>query len=66
LLAKLETIDIITIKLDETEVLVSSTTIEDQNNFSYYSSDSVLDKRLYPDEKMDMMFELINSNKIDE
>ena len=41
-------------------IYVTTTTIYDQNDFSYYSSDSFLDKRLYPDEKVDMMFELVN------
>ncbi len=41
-------------------IYVTTTTIHDQNELSYYSCDSFLDKRLYPDEKVDMMFELVN------
>ena len=44
----------------EEEILITTTTIFDQNEFSYFSSEDFLDKRLYPDEKMDMMFELVN------
>jgi len=46
--------------LDEKEIFVTTTTIYDQNEYSYYSSEDFLDKRLYPDEKIDMMFELLN------
>jgi hypothetical protein len=59
--------EIIMIKIDdinnnkeEKYIYVTKTTIYDQNELSYYSSDSFLDKRLYPDEKVDMMFELVN------
>jgi hypothetical protein len=41
-------------------IYVTTTTIKEQNDFSYYSSDTFLDKCLYPDEKIDMMFELVN------
>ncbi len=41
-------------------IYVTTTTIQEQNDFSYYSSDTFLDKCLYPDEKVDMMFELVN------
>lgn len=60
-----ESSQIITVKIDddgeEKEILVSTTTMTDQNEYSYYSSDTFLDKRLYPDEKMDAMFELVNN-----
>lgn len=45
---------------EEKYIYVTTTTIYDQNEFSYYSTDTFLDKRLYPDEKVDMMFELVN------
>jgi hypothetical protein len=48
------------VNIDEKEIFVTTTTIYDQNEYSYYSSDDFLDKRLYPDEKLDMMFELLN------
>jgi hypothetical protein len=44
----------------EKEIFITTTTMMDQNEFSYFSSEDFLDKRLYPDEKMDMMFELVN------
>jgi hypothetical protein len=45
---------------EEKEIFITTTTIYDQNEFSYFSSEDFLDKRLYPEEKMDMMFELVN------
>ncbi len=67
LMTKINNGQFITVKInddeeenEEKEILVSTTTIYDQNEFSYYSSDDFLDKRLYPDEKVDMMFELLN------
>ena len=72
IMMKIDQGQIITVEIPETEteteieieikeILVTTTTIFDQNEFSYYSADHFLDKRLYPDEKIDMMFELINS-----
>lgn len=67
LMNKINEGQIITVKIDgedgeeEQEIFVTTTTIFDQNEYSYYSSDDFLDKRLYPDEKMDMMFELLNT-----
>ena len=46
--------------IDEKEIFITTSTIYDQNEYSYYSSEDFLDKRLYPDEKIDMMFELLN------
>jgi hypothetical protein len=62
---------IIMIKIEDTDIknendniekyiYVTTTSMYDQNELSYYSCDSFLDKRLYPDEKVDMMFELVN------
>jgi hypothetical protein len=68
LMTKIDGEEIITVKINEDnedneehEIFVATTTIFDQNEYSYYSSDDFLDKRLYPDEKMDMMFELLNT-----
>ena len=69
LMEKINNGQIITVKInedeeseniDEKEIFVTTTTIYDQNEYSYYSSEDFLDKRLYPDEKLDMMFELLN------
>lgn len=69
LMDKINNGQIITVKIneeeeenenEEKEILVTTTTIYDQNEYSYYSSEDFLDKRLYPDEKIDMMFELLN------
>jgi hypothetical protein len=73
IMKKIESDQIITVKLrsddeepeeteetEEKEIFITTTTMYDQNEFSYFSSEDFLDKRLYPDEKMDMMFELVN------
>lgn len=44
----------------EIQVMISSTTILEQNDKCYYTSTSYKDCTLYPDEKMAMAFELIN------
>lgn len=65
LMIKINEGQIITVKIEENneeqEIFVTTTTIFDQNEYSYYSSNDFLDKRLYPDERMDMMFELLNT-----
>jgi len=45
---------------EEIEIMISSTTINEQNEKCYYTAQSYKDCVLYPDEKMDMMLELIN------
>jgi arginase family enzyme len=57
-----DTIKIITINENnnEIDIMVSSTTIYEQNEKCYYTSTSYKDCTLYPDEKMNMMFELVN------
>jgi hypothetical protein len=45
---------------NDVEVMISSTTIEEQNNKCYYVSESYKDCCLYPDEKIAMGFELLN------
>jgi hypothetical protein len=44
----------------EKSIYITTTTIAEQNELYYFSSDNFLDKCLYPDEKMDMLFELVN------
>ena len=44
----------------EVEIMISTTCINDQNEKCYYMSTSYKDCCLYPDEKLDMMFELVN------
>ncbi len=57
-----DSIKIITINENNTDIdiMVSSSTINEQNNKCYYTSSSYKDCTLYPDEKISMMFELIN------
>lgn len=45
---------------DNVQIMVSSTTIYEQNEKCYYTATSCKDCTLYPDEKMAMMFELVN------
>jgi arginase family enzyme len=45
---------------EEIQVMISSTTIFEQNDKCYYTATSYKDCTLYPDEKMAMAFELIN------
>lgn len=52
-----------TISYDDNEdidVYISSTTIREQEKLSYYTSTSILDRCLFPQEKTHMTFELIN------
>lgn len=66
LLATIGDDDIKTFTLDidgEVEdVMVAVTTMNEQMDRSCYTSTSVYDKILYPGEKVDMMFELVNTN----
>lgn len=57
-----DSIKIFTINENNTDIdiMVSSSTINEQNNKCYYTSSGYKDCTLYPDEKMSMMFELIN------
>jgi len=45
---------------EEIQVMISSTTILEQNDKCYYTATGYKDCTLYPDEKMAMAFELIN------
>jgi len=64
ILSKIKDGEIISIKIDiegiEKDILISSTTMADQDLMSYYSADDYSDKRLYPDEKFDAIFNLIS------
>jgi len=57
-----DTIKIINIGEDDTitEIMVSCTSVNEQNEKCYYTSTSYKDCTLYPDEKMAMVFELVN------
>lgn len=44
------------------EALVTITTIKEQQERSFYTSNNVMDCCLYPGEKINMLFELINNN----
>lgn len=50
-----------TIDIDDDEYLVTMTTMNEQNGKSYYKTVNVLDTVLFPNEKISMMFELVNS-----
>jgi hypothetical protein len=50
------------IENESCDVYITVTTMEEQNSKSYYSSESVMDLCLFPDEKIDMGFELLNTD----
>ena len=47
-------------EIEENEILITATTIDDQNLKSYYSSYSIINCALFPQEKFLMGFELVN------
>lgn len=51
---------IISKELDGVDYLLATTTINDQNQKTYYYADNVMDLTLFPQEKQMMCFELIN------
>jgi hypothetical protein len=55
--------EIISIEIDDDnikkKILISTTTLSDQDELSYYLAEDYSDKRLYPDEKLDAYFNLI-------
>jgi hypothetical protein len=53
-------LDILDDDNNDIEIMITSTTITEQNNKCYYLSESYKDCCLYPDEKMSMCFELVN------
>lgn len=57
-----DSIKIITINENNNDIniMITSTTIDEQNQKCYYTVTSYTDCTLYPDEKISMMFELIN------
>ena len=63
LLGKINDGEIIEIEIQDDElkknILISTTTLEDQDAMSYYLAEDYSDKRLYPDEKIDAYFNLL-------
>lgn len=58
----LESIDdnsIIQLEIDDHNCMIACTSIKDQNSKTYYGCNSVYDLCLYPDEKVNMVFEMI-------
>lgn len=60
LISRLENDKIITIEVDDEEYLVTKTTINEQNEKSFYMTETINDVTLFPQEKICMAFELIN------
>ncbi len=56
--------EIITIEIDNEEYFVTKTTMNEQNETSYYCATTINDVVLFPEEKVCMCFELINSQNI--
>jgi hypothetical protein len=46
---------------NDKHIMISSTSINEQNEKCYYLSESYKDCCLYPDEKLSMCFELVNN-----
>lgn len=60
LLERVDKDKIIEIDIDDEEYLVTSTSVEEQNSRIYYFCNSITDIALYPQEKQNMIFDLIN------
>ena len=52
---------IISLEIDSEDVLISVTTVLEQQEKTYYATSSIYDCTLFPEEKVDMVFELLNS-----
>jgi hypothetical protein len=64
LIEKIKDGEIIEIQIEDDnnfkkDILISTTTIADQDELSYYLAEDYSDKRLYPDEKIDAYFNLL-------
>lgn len=60
ILSKIGDDEIITLEIDDEEYLVTKTTVNEQNERTYFSSSTIHDVVLFPDEKVYMVPELIN------
>lgn len=60
ILAGLSDDNIITIDIDGESYFITKTTINEQNQISYYTANTIQDVALFPQEKQLMMFELVN------
>lgn len=47
---------------EDMEVYITSTTVQEQNYKSYYTSNNIFDYCLFPEEKLSMVLELLNTN----
>lgn len=61
ILEKLDNDSIIDFDIGEHSYFITTTTMEKQNKMNYLVNKKLLDLVLFPDEKRDMCFELINS-----
>jgi hypothetical protein len=62
LLQKIPTDDITTIDIDGEDYLVTVTSMDEQNKKTFYNALTVTDITLFPNEKIDMCFRLLNIN----
>lgn len=53
--------NIITFTVDDEDVYITSTTYSEQENMSYYAANNIYDCVLYPGEKMNLVFEMLNT-----
>lgn len=61
LLKSIKDDNIITIDIEDETYLVTKTTMNEQNEMSYYTAHTINDCTLFPQEKALMMFELVNT-----
>jgi hypothetical protein len=64
IIKKISIDEIVTIPIGEDDFLVTKTTINEQNSKSYHTVSEIQDIALFPDEKIDMGFELLNTTAI--
>ena len=58
---KIITFEYVNDKEEDVEIFLTSTTISEQNERSYFVATSVGDQCLFPQDKMFMLFELLNT-----
>jgi arginase family enzyme len=62
IMKELDKDSIMPIKIDDEYYLITKTTMDEQNNKSYYTCNAIRDTVMFPEEKKSMCFELLNSN----
>jgi hypothetical protein len=63
LIDRIETISIDVDQEENLDVMVTSTSVSEQNQKSFYTAKNIFDYCLFPEEKLAMIFELLNTEK---